>query len=98
MLVEEVLKQINESLQKANPTRDFSREITLTGSAIALPNEACKQVTIFNTLTSSVVITLNSGSNITIPSNFGGTFAVNNTNEITVNGTSTAVLTYIVGQ
>jgi hypothetical protein len=98
MLVEEILKQISNNLDKANPTRDFSRNITLTGSAIALPNEACKQCTIFNTLTTDVIVTLNAGSNLTIPSNFGGTFAVNNTNEITVNGTNLSVLTYIVGQ
>lgn len=96
MLVEELLKQIRDNIAKGEPTRDYSRNVTLTGSAISLNNEACKQIHIFNTLTTDVTITINNGSNITIQPNFGITIPVNNTNEITVNGTAAAVLQYII--
>lgn len=98
MKVEELLKRIRDVQERVWPQTDRSRSITLTGSAIALPNESCKVVTILNTTGANVVISINSGDNITIPNNVGIEISVTNTNLVRVNGTLSAALSYIISE
>jgi len=99
MKVEELLKRIKEVQEKVWPQTDRSRSFTLTGSAIALPNESCKVVTLLNTTGANVVISINSGDNITIPSGLYPLIVkVSNTNLIRVNGTAANVLHYIISE
>lgn len=98
MKVEELLKRIRDVQERVWPQTDRSRSFTLTGSAIALPNESCKTVTILNTTGANLVITINGGDNITIPNNVGIEISVTNTNLVRVNGTLSAALSYIISE
>ncbi len=98
MLVEELLKRIRDVQERVWPQTDRSRSFTLTGSAIALPNESCKVVTLLNTTGANLVITINGGDNITIPNNVGIEISVTNTNLVRVNGTLSAALSYIISE
>jgi len=98
MLTDELLKQVNATLNRANPSKDKTRTFTLTGAAVALPNESCKYVTILNITGANLVLTVNSGDNFTLPNNVGATLFCSNTNLVTVNGTLAATLQYIISE
>lgn len=98
MLVEELLKRIRDIQERVWPQTDRSRSVTLTGSALTLPNESCKTVTIINTTGANVILTINGGNNITLPTSTGLEISVTNTNLITANGTLSAALSYIISE
>ncbi len=98
MLTDELLKRISDTMLKAFPKRDTTRVVTLTGSALTLPDESCKYVTFLNLTGENVILTVNSGGNFTLPNNVGITIFVTNTNQITANGTNLDTLQYIISE
>ena len=98
MLTDELLKRINDIITKTQPQKDTSKTVTLTGSALTLPNESCKYVTFLNLTGENVILTINGGGNFTLPTNVGITVFVTNTNQITANGTNLDTLQYIISE
>jgi hypothetical protein len=77
------------------PTTSVTRTATLTGSLVALPNEACIMVEIFNSDTTAITVQANGGSsNLLLPSSVN-VFYTTNTNTISVRGTGTLIYTVV---
>jgi uncharacterized protein YaiE (UPF0345 family) len=68
------------------PLFDISRTATATGTATALPAEACQGVTIINSSGNTLFVSSNSGSALSIPANSGFSFNIFNTSQLQISG------------
>lgn len=68
------------------PLMDYSRTATASGTLTSLTSEACQGVTIINSSTGTLFVSVNSGSALSIPASSGFSFNVDNANELRISG------------